>query len=456
MNAPRQNHGFIYILSNPAMPGLHKVGLTTKPIETRLQQLNSTTSVPSPFKAERLFEIEARFLPSVERLAHRKLRERGAHYGKEFFRVDLQTGTTLVQDVIYELTGSTFRDLVGAAQERRAMAAAKTEAARQEMAEREKELESLNESVSRQRAEWVRSVKHRKNPPHKHPTLQKLSDIGAMLIGIPFIVLLVAAIFSIAGPTGLLVGALIVWWIVSLDEKSGRDNEAQIEREALERFPPKTLEDLESKRLARGPLKKAQRPSITTVSRASKVIREKTDRAIHGRNEISRTLHVRTEVSGTGTPNREGSQTPADKDSPAPGGCDHARKKWRYFVSEDVLQHIASGQVFKGMSFYFDPLGVNGFVIRDKKLPLARTNDVEFCREAFGMNPGTGVAVERGHGGSAPKGRILDCAFGRDLNGDGGDDSTPKQQVIDDEPESPYEYAFVKGAKVKRLKRSDS
>lgn len=241
MKAPRQNHGFIYIVSNPAMPGLNKVGLTTNPIETRLQQLNSSTSVPSPFKLERLFELETRFLPAVERIAHKKLRERGSHSGKEFFRVDLQTCTIVVQDVIYELTGSTLRDLVGEAQERAALAAAREEAARRESAEREKELSQLNESVRRQREEWVHSVRLRRNPPPKYPTLQKLLDLGAILIGIPLSLLLIAAIFAIAGPLGIVVGALIVWWIVSLDSKSDRENEAELERKALEQFPPKTL-----------------------------------------------------------------------------------------------------------------------------------------------------------------------------------------------------------------------
>ena len=232
------------------MPGLRKVGLTTNPIETRVQQLSSTTSVPSPFKLERLFELETRFLLSAERLIHRKLREQGTHCGKEFFRVDLQTCTTLVQDVIYELTGSTLRDLVGAAQERAARAAASAEVARQEMAERERRLEELNEGVRRQREDWMRSVRLRQNPPPKHPKLEKLLDLGAFLVGIPISIFFVLAIFSVTGPVGIVVGALFLWWIISKEEKDGRLADAELERKALGLFPPEKLEDVPATRPA--------------------------------------------------------------------------------------------------------------------------------------------------------------------------------------------------------------
>lgn len=40
--------GFVYVLSNPAMPGLVKIGQTTNEITSRMNELN-TTSVPSQF-----------------------------------------------------------------------------------------------------------------------------------------------------------------------------------------------------------------------------------------------------------------------------------------------------------------------------------------------------------------------------------------------------------------------
>lgn len=48
----KDNHiGIVYVLSNRAMPGLVKIGMTTRPeLDTRLKELY-TTGVPVPFDA---------------------------------------------------------------------------------------------------------------------------------------------------------------------------------------------------------------------------------------------------------------------------------------------------------------------------------------------------------------------------------------------------------------------
>jgi hypothetical protein len=47
--------GYVYILSNPAMPGLLKIGCTDRSIEERTKELNSATGVPTPFEVEAIF-----------------------------------------------------------------------------------------------------------------------------------------------------------------------------------------------------------------------------------------------------------------------------------------------------------------------------------------------------------------------------------------------------------------
>ncbi|WP_192815192.1 GIY-YIG nuclease family protein, partial [Treponema pedis] len=45
-------NGIVYILSNPAMPGIYKIGITSRnDIKHRLKELY-TTSVPVPFECE--------------------------------------------------------------------------------------------------------------------------------------------------------------------------------------------------------------------------------------------------------------------------------------------------------------------------------------------------------------------------------------------------------------------
>src|SRR5437667_5955882 len=53
-----EHHGFIYILSNPAMPDLVKIGATCGPVEKRAAEL-ATTGVPEVFKIEKRFPVYA-------------------------------------------------------------------------------------------------------------------------------------------------------------------------------------------------------------------------------------------------------------------------------------------------------------------------------------------------------------------------------------------------------------
>jgi len=78
--------GYLYILSNPAMPGLLKIGLTTRTVPDRVAELSAATGVPSAFNVEAYFESSAP--QEHERAVHRKLRNRRVA-SKEFFRVRL-------------------------------------------------------------------------------------------------------------------------------------------------------------------------------------------------------------------------------------------------------------------------------------------------------------------------------------------------------------------------------
>jgi T5orf172 domain len=49
--------GYIYVLTNPAMPGLVKIGHTTD-VQRRVKELSTATGVPSTFVVE-LFQLTA-------------------------------------------------------------------------------------------------------------------------------------------------------------------------------------------------------------------------------------------------------------------------------------------------------------------------------------------------------------------------------------------------------------
>lgn len=80
--------GIVYLLTNPSMPGLVKIGMTTRDIDSRLRELNAPTSVPQPFEA--IYTVEVSDCAAAERFVHHALHSKRANRGREFFRV----GTT--------------------------------------------------------------------------------------------------------------------------------------------------------------------------------------------------------------------------------------------------------------------------------------------------------------------------------------------------------------------------
>jgi len=76
--------GYLYVISNPSMPGLVKVGMTSKAPVERMKSLYST-SVPTPFEAE-YFALCGDRMKS-ETIAHQILKPWRVNSRREFFRV---------------------------------------------------------------------------------------------------------------------------------------------------------------------------------------------------------------------------------------------------------------------------------------------------------------------------------------------------------------------------------
>jgi len=74
--------GFVYVMSNSAMPKLIKVGRTSKSPELRAEEL-WTTGVPAPFKVE--FAIFASDSVALERECHERFAEWRYQTNREFF-----------------------------------------------------------------------------------------------------------------------------------------------------------------------------------------------------------------------------------------------------------------------------------------------------------------------------------------------------------------------------------
>src|SRR5437870_3646928 len=89
--------GFVYILTNPAIPEFVKVGKTTSTPRARAKQLSAATGVPAPFAvAWSTFVADCE---AVERLAHAALHAARLRNNREFFRLPVEAAIRAVEVV---------------------------------------------------------------------------------------------------------------------------------------------------------------------------------------------------------------------------------------------------------------------------------------------------------------------------------------------------------------------
>jgi hypothetical protein len=93
--------GFVYVLANPRMPGLVKVGVTQALIEDRARALFST-GVPVAFDVK--FGLTTSYPRDVERAAHRLLDDSRLP-GREFFEVSIGKAIDAVRTAAHQVAG---------------------------------------------------------------------------------------------------------------------------------------------------------------------------------------------------------------------------------------------------------------------------------------------------------------------------------------------------------------
>lgn len=99
------SRGYVYVLSNPAMPGLVKIGRTTRSVEARVAELWQT-GVPQPFFIE-CFQLFPNCVEAEAEL-HQNFSEYRVNDGREFFNV----ASDVVIDRIHKLLHEKLCDIV--------------------------------------------------------------------------------------------------------------------------------------------------------------------------------------------------------------------------------------------------------------------------------------------------------------------------------------------------------
>jgi len=83
--------GYVYVISNPCMPGLYKIG-STRDISARLKSLSIGTMVPDEFVLEAIYRPDSYWANShvaLERQVHRYFTNFRVKKNREFFEINL-------------------------------------------------------------------------------------------------------------------------------------------------------------------------------------------------------------------------------------------------------------------------------------------------------------------------------------------------------------------------------
>lgn len=78
------SHGFVYVLSNPAMPDVYKVGMTERSPFKRAEELSATTAIPMPFRVAMYVAVPN--MEACEREVHQVMDQCRLSRSREFFK----------------------------------------------------------------------------------------------------------------------------------------------------------------------------------------------------------------------------------------------------------------------------------------------------------------------------------------------------------------------------------
>lgn len=94
--------GYVYLLTNPSMPGLVKVGCTDRSPSDRISELSSATGVPTPFTLEFFILVPDHI--AIEQELHSILDAVRVSNSREFFRVPVENAKALLRAKLLDLT----------------------------------------------------------------------------------------------------------------------------------------------------------------------------------------------------------------------------------------------------------------------------------------------------------------------------------------------------------------
>lgn len=116
MTKQNSNIGIVYVLSNSAMPGLVKIGMTTREsVEARMKELYST-GVPVPFDCKYACEVKFSDCAKIEKALHKAFEPNRVNANREFFSIKAEQATAILElfdrkDITNEVVAEINNDL---------------------------------------------------------------------------------------------------------------------------------------------------------------------------------------------------------------------------------------------------------------------------------------------------------------------------------------------------------
>ena len=115
-NPKSKGYGIVYLLTNPFMPGLVKIGMTAQEdIDKRMKELY-TTGVPVPFECRYACKVNKNDCISIEKALHKAFDPQRVNQNREFFRINVEQAQAILElfhheDVTEDVTVEIENDL---------------------------------------------------------------------------------------------------------------------------------------------------------------------------------------------------------------------------------------------------------------------------------------------------------------------------------------------------------
>ena len=109
-------YGIVYLLTNPVMPGLVKIGMTTQEdIDKRMKELY-TTGVPVPFECKFACKVKKSDCKKIEKALHKAFDPQRVNQNREFFRINVEQAQVILEifnpvDVTQDVSDEMQNDL---------------------------------------------------------------------------------------------------------------------------------------------------------------------------------------------------------------------------------------------------------------------------------------------------------------------------------------------------------